>query len=128
RRHGFPGGLGGRAGDAAWLVLPANRQRIVELFPTAHRGDLRLLVRQGIVEIDGGTSTPPRGYAPLLFTDLAYNVPRGQPPAAAPRRTACTTNSRRVNAPSVSASLAGLSSTSAWPSAGARPGSTSGGT
>src|SRR5439155_5317087 len=94
-------------------TLVANRQRIVEFLPTAYRGALRLRKRHGLVEVAVGVGAPSRRSAPSLVPCPAYNVPRGQPPAAAPRRTSCRTNSRRASAPSVSASLAGLSSTSA---------------
>src|SRR5438067_2129817 len=114
--------------EARVTSVYANRQRIVEFLPTAHRGGLRLRRRHDLVELTVGAGAPSRPLAPSLVPGLVYNVPRGQPPAAAPRRTPCTTNSRRANAPSVSASPAVPSSTFAWRWAAPRPGSTSGGT
>ena len=109
------------------VVLAANRRRIVDFFPTTHRGPFGFPIRQRIVEISGGTRTSSRSYVSSRIPSGVYNVPRGQPSAAAPRRTSCTTNSQRDNALSVSASLADPSTTSARHWAASRPGSTSGG-
>jgi hypothetical protein len=43
--------------------LPANRQLIVELFPTAHRRASRFPDRPVIDEVHGGTGTPSRSPA-----------------------------------------------------------------
>ena len=116
-----------RPRHAPRLHSGANRQRIVDFFPTTHRGPFGFPIRQRIVEISGGTRTSSRSYVSSRIPSGVYNVPRGQPSAAAPRRTSCTTNSQRDNALSVSASLADPSTTSARHWAASRPGSTSGG-
>jgi hypothetical protein len=50
--------------DPTDRVLIANRQRIVELFPPAHRRAFGLRSRQRIVEMGGGINAPDRRYVP----------------------------------------------------------------
>src|SRR5262245_30369674 len=60
-------------------LLRANRQRIVELFPTAHRRASVMPNRQCIVEIGGGSSVPscvlvrPGATAGLLQPSMTAN-------------------------------------------------------
>src|SRR5262245_49108632 len=48
--------------------ISANRQRIVELFPTTHRRAFGCPVRQRIVAIAGGVRASPRSYGPYPAT------------------------------------------------------------
>src|SRR5262245_26598862 len=99
---------GGLSGNASW--------RFRRPGATADRGDRRRVRRR----------FPP----PSSLPDIPLQLER-PPQATASGRpaedTPCTTNSRRVNAPSVSASPADPSSTSARLWVASRPGSTSGG-
>src|SRR5262249_43285530 len=90
-RPSFPRAIGSQFTSltrvARYALLLANRQRIVELFPPAHRGAFGLCSRQGLGERGGGTTAPERPYVPAPPTSHIENAPRGQPPAAGPRRT-----------------------------------------
>ena len=135
-------GAGGHQGDGPgrrrgsvspqWLATSAysaNRQLIVELFPTAHRRASRFPNRQlhrGDWWRHWRRSTPA-----MSLTRPTCSCLKRPPRATASGRTAEVHHERRtrahVNAPSLSASPADPSSTSARPWAAPRSGSTSGG-
>ncbi len=90
KMQGGSGVKDGRRGGSPWLHkrgFGANRQYIVELLPTVHRRALFFLSRQRIVELRAGTGVPARGSVTYPAPCCVYNVLRGQPPAAALRRT-----------------------------------------
>src|SRR5262249_45047820 len=105
-----------RTDNASWRFF---RQRIVEL--SSLRSD-----KASWRSVAGPTALCPARFPSDVLSGLE-RPPQATASGRSAEDTSCTTNSRRVSAPSVSASPAAPSTTSVRPWAASRPGSTSGG-